>query len=118
MEELKPLFNAIMSQPAWVEFNTLLAQQDMRERCANVAVDVAKMLLAERDKRIAELEGTMADLLAKAQSAENAAWEAYCRTPTRATWDLYVRSERHKNGMAVLKSSLERLAELEVSMAT
>lgn len=61
MEELKPLFDA-MSQPTWVEFNSLLAQQDMRERCANVAVDVAKRLLVERDKRIAELEAALDDL--------------------------------------------------------
>lgn len=59
MEELKPLFDAIMAQPTWVESNSLLAQQDMRERCANVAVDVAKLLLRERDKRIAELEAQL-----------------------------------------------------------
>lgn len=60
MEELKPLFDTIMAQSTWVESNSLLAQQDMRERCANVAVDVAKRLLVERDKRIAELEAQLA----------------------------------------------------------
>lgn len=57
-------------------------------------------------------------LLAKAQCESDAAWENYCRAPTQTTWDLYVSAKRHENDMAVLESSLERLAELEVSMAT
>lgn len=46
-EARKRIFDDVMAEPTWVESNSLLAQQDMRERCANAAVEAFDKFVAD-----------------------------------------------------------------------
>jgi len=46
-EARRKIFDDVMAEPTWVESNSLLAQQDMRERCANAAVGAFDKFVAD-----------------------------------------------------------------------
>ena len=50
------VFKKVMAEPTWHESNSLLAQRDMRKRCALVAAETAGEEITRLTARIAELE--------------------------------------------------------------
>lgn len=59
-ETLQRIYSAVIAEPTWHESNSLLAQRDMRKRCAEKAAEVASEEIAKRDARIADLERQLA----------------------------------------------------------
>lgn len=46
-EARQKILDAVMAQSTWVESDSLLAQRDMRERCANAAVEAFDKFVAD-----------------------------------------------------------------------
>jgi hypothetical protein len=72
--------DAAMSQPTWNESNSLLAQVDMRQRCAIAAANVAGEEIAKLNQRIAELERQLNQRTGRVHSA-NQQIDAVLQTP-------------------------------------
>jgi hypothetical protein len=69
MEGKNHIERAVMSVPTWVEANSLRAQRDMRERCAEAAGTASVEVIEAFAARIAELERRNADLLRALEQA-------------------------------------------------
>ena len=74
------IYDAVIAEPTWHESNSLLAQRDMRKRCAEKAAEVASAEIAKRDARIAELERQLSQRTGRVHSA-NQQIDAILQTP-------------------------------------
>jgi L-lactate utilization protein LutB len=74
------VFNAAMNEATWNESNSLLAQRDMRQRCATKAAEMATEEIAKLNQRIAELERQLNQRTGRVHSA-NQQIDAVLQTP-------------------------------------